>query len=208
MRTVHSLDLSGDRFGRLVVVRKAEAKGKRGEIYWLCKCDCGNMKSVRANQLTRGITKSCGCLQRESVKTHGMTGVPTFKSWDSMKQRCLNPNSPDYANYGGRGIKVCEEWVDSFDSFLADMGTRPTGTTLDRIDPNGNYEKANCRWATVKTQNSNKRATKRYAFNGKELTASEISELTGVQQRLIVDRMRAGWKIEDAVNKPNRKSHF
>ena len=205
---VHSLDLVGSRFGRLVVLEKSQNKSKWGEIFWLCKCDCGNTKTVRANQLTRGVTKSCGCLQREAVTHHGMTKTPTFKSWESMKQRCLNQNSPDYSNYGGRGIQVCERWVSSFDTFLADMGDRPAGTTLDRIDPNGNYEPSNCRWASGKTQNNNQRATKRYLFNGKELTASEISELTGVQQRLIVDRMRAGWKIEDAVNKPNRKSHF
>lgn len=206
MRTVHSLDLTGNRFGRLVVAGKAATKGKRGEIYWVCTCDCGNERNVRANQLTRGITKSCGCLQREAVTHHGMTGLPTFKSWESMKQRCLNQNAPDYGNYGKRGIQVCERWVNSFDSFLVDMGVRPAGTTLDRIDPNGNYEPSNCRWATIKTQNNNQRVTKRYLFNGKEMTVSEISALTGVQHRLIVDRLRVGWTLEDAVTKPNRKS--
>lgn len=201
----HRLELSNKRFGRLVVVDRSH-KGKRGEIFWLCQCDCGNTKTVRANQLTRGITKSCGCLHREAVTHHGMTGLPTFKSWESMKQRCLNPNAPDYAAYGGRGIQVCERWVNSFDTFLADIGNRPAGTTLDRIDPNGNYEPSNCRWADHKTQNSNKRITKRYAFNGKEMTTAEISEATGVQQRLIVDRLRAGWSLEEALSKPNRKA--
>ena len=206
MRRVHSLDLTGSKFGRLDVIAKAQVKGPRGEIYWVCKCNCGNTKNVRANQLTRGVTKSCGCLHRESVTHHGMTGLPTFRSWESMKQRCLNPKDPNYHHYGGRGIQVCERWVNSFDSFLADMGQRTSGTTLDRIDVNGNYEPSNCRWATSKVQNNNQRVTKRYAFNGKEMTTAEISEATGVQQRLIVDRLRAGWSLEEALSKPNRKA--
>jgi hypothetical protein len=149
-------DLSGKAFGRWVVIDYSH-KNTRGEIYWNCVCECGSKKPVTAGSLRKGTSVSCGCLHKEAVTTHGMTGTKTFKSWDSMKQRCMNPKSPDYHRYGARGIAVCERWINSFDNFLLDMGLRPDKKTLDRIDVNGNYEPSNCKWSTYSEQNKNQR---------------------------------------------------
>jgi hypothetical protein len=150
-------DITGERFGRLVAVSHAGVKKK--VTYWKCKCDCGNTTIVRYGNLGKG-TKSCGCLKAELNKqrgiTHGQYGNTTYGSWKAMKERCLRKKAINYAEYGGRGIKVCTKWK-KFENFFADMGHRPEGTTLDRIDPNGNYEKENVRWATIKQQRRNRR---------------------------------------------------
>jgi hypothetical protein len=130
---------------------------------WLCQCECGNTVVVNGNALRRGNTRSCGCLQKDEAslrrRTHGMKGTPTYRSWVAMKNRCTNPRQDNYGRYGARGIAVCDRWLGEggFDAFLYDMGERPEGTTLDRIDPDGNYEPANCRWATAEEQERNKR---------------------------------------------------
>lgn len=156
----HISDLTGRRFGRLTVLARA-ANDSAGRVVWSCRCDCGARHDVKALNLARGSTKSCGCYRREAsaakVTTHGMTRSPTFNSWMSMRQRCTNPNDPAWRYYGGQGIKVCARWG-SFDNFLADMGERPDGKTLDRWPDNaGNYEPGNCRWATAVEQNANRR---------------------------------------------------
>jgi hypothetical protein len=149
------IDLTGQRFGRWVVIAYA------GGSKWLCVCDCGTVVVVWGHALRTGDSKSCGCLRDELIsarsKTHGMTQSREFQTWASMLQRCANPNHPGYAYYGGRGISVCEEWRCSFLAFFADMGERPPGCTLDRIDVNGNYEPGNCRWATAFVQTHNRR---------------------------------------------------
>jgi len=200
-----ALELTGKKFGRLMVIERSH-KGKHGEINWLCLCDCGNHTKVRAANLINETTKSCGCYHKEKVSTHNMTGVPTFKSWESMKQRCTNQNSPDYFKYGGRGITICDRWLNSFDSFYEDMGLRPKGTTLDRIDNDGNYEPDNCRWATAIEQLSNRRNTARYMFGDSLKTARELSEISGMKIKTIRDRLYAGWSVEKAMFTPNRKA--
>lgn len=158
----------GERIGRLTVVK--EAKLTDQGRWYLCRCDCGNEITVRGASLTRNNTRSCGCLKRERVAamgrataTHGHTighkPSPTFNSWSSMRDRCSRETAPAYSNYGGRGIKVCERWQHSFENFLADMGERPEGTTLDRIDPFGDYEPGNCQWSTPTEQARNRRKT-------------------------------------------------
>lgn len=190
----HRLALEGWRFGRLVVLEKSH-KGGRGEIYWRCQCDCGSTLSTRAASLRTGRTQSCGCLHKERISTHHMTGLPTFKSWESMKQRCTNPASPDFHNYGGRGITVCDSWLHSFDSFLADMGERPKGMTLGRIDNEKGYEPSNCAWVTARDQQRNRRNTRKILHNGAVKTIYELAEQTGLSPKLIGDRLYAGWDV-------------
>lgn len=157
-------DLTNKRFGRLFVVGISHVTDGKKRAYWQTWCDCGMEKNIRADHLTSGVVQSCGCMRKERAAaastlaclTHGMTGTQTYRSWSGMVQRCTNSKNPKYPDYGGRGVKVCERWL-SFDNFLADMGASPQGYSIDRIDVNGNYEPSNCRWASAKTQRSNRR---------------------------------------------------
>lgn len=153
-----AVDLSGQQFGRLYVIGRAPNRGAR--TMWLCRCSCGTEKDVLTASLRGGQTNSCGCLGREmrfmANTTHGKTRDPEWYSWQMMRQRCENPGANQYADYGGRGIKVCARWQ-SFTWFWLDMGPRPEGMTLDRIDVNGDYEPDNCKWSTRSEQNRNKR---------------------------------------------------
>lgn len=158
------VDLTGARFGRLVVMGRGENTAAK-KATWLCRCDCGATVRAISNNLRGGSTTSCGCLQRELLaarnQSHGHTagGIsPTYHSWSSMVQRCTNPKRDNYARYGGQGTTVAPEWIESFEAFLAHVGERPAGTTLDRIDPFGNYEPGNVRWATPSEQEANKRS--------------------------------------------------
>jgi len=155
-------DLAGKRFGKLLVKERATNRSK-SVVHWLCVCDCGNQSIVASQNLKNQTTKSCGCLRKEQgrlaglrSKVHGMIKTPTHNSWTSMKIRCSNPLDNNYRFYGAKGVTVCEQWMD-FQNFLADMGERPEGTSLDRINPFGNYEPSNCRWATAETQLQNTR---------------------------------------------------
>jgi CENP-B N-terminal DNA-binding domain len=154
---------TGQRFGRLLVLRASPKRGHNGIMRWICLCDCGCDTVVDGSSLRRGLSKSCGCLQREAAKriVHGHSRyrntTKTYQTWSNMIQRCTNSKHNKYRFYGGRGIKVCRRWL-KFENFLADMGPRPAGKTIDRYpDNDGDYRPDNCRWATWDEQVRNKR---------------------------------------------------
>lgn len=143
----------GLKYGKLIVVDAHAGRDRRGMRLIVCQCSCGNLTTIRWGSFQSAHIPSCGCGRN---RPHGMYGTRTYKSWQSMKQRCLNPKTKYFEHYGGRGIQICPKWL-SFKGFYADMGERPEGKTLDRIDVDGNYELANCRWATYKEQQHNTR---------------------------------------------------
>lgn len=161
------IDITGARFAHLLIISFAGLARKKKAL-WLCRCDCGREKVILGESLRAGSTRSCGCKKAEWIaakkRRHGQSGgahgadsTREYQTWQAMKSRCLNRNNADYKNYGGRGIAVCERWL-SFENFFADMGKRPSRVhSLDRLDVNGNYEAANCRWATPQQQRDNQR---------------------------------------------------
>jgi hypothetical protein len=151
---------SGDKYGRLTVIKEVEPTiPKHRNI--LCSCDCGNQKIITLNNLRTNKITSCGCYrnQQNLIRsiTHGLSKTVEYQTWKRMRQRCYNTNYIRYKDWGGRGIKVCDRWLNSFENFLQDMGERPKGTSLDRINNDGNYEPTNCRWATMVEQRNNQR---------------------------------------------------
>lgn len=155
-------DLKDQTFGRLKVLKRDPLSGGKGEqVWWECSCECGKRVSVRSYNLRIGDTRSCGCLRTFKVdnklaEKHGQHNTTTYHTWEGMKQRCLNPNATRYPDYGAVGVTVCDKWL-VFEGFYEDMGDRPKGLTLDRINPFGNYCKDNCRWETKKVQANNTR---------------------------------------------------
>ena len=159
-------DLTGQRFGRLVVLSE-NGRNNNGNVCWKCQCDCGKKCIISSNRLVKGDTKSCGCIKKENAKKaavkHNQSSkvnyTPVYKTWQAMIQRCYNPNSPNYLYYGSRGIKVCERWW-SFENFYVDVGDRPKGKTLDRKNPDDDYNPINWRWATPQEQAQTKKIKK------------------------------------------------
>lgn len=187
-------DLAGMRFGRLTVIRFA-CREKR-TTKWACRCDCGSERIVHSHSLMRGRTTSCGCYNREQsgsrFKKHGMKHTREFNIWVLAKQRCFNPKSTAYKNYGGRGITMSEEWRHDFVRFYGDMGPCPPGMTIERVDNDGNYESGNCVWTTREQQNRNTRMTVRITHDGETHTLAEWSVKTGINLRTLRSRRRLG----------------
>lgn len=183
-------NLVGLRFSRLVVERLDRVGGNGRGAYWECLCDCGGRKVVRADSLKSGAIRSCGCLHSETARalraksvTHGMSHTRIYGLWLNMVRRCHNPKCDKYAWYGARGISVCDRWRNDFGAFLADMGERPDGMTLDRKDNNGNYEPENCRWATKEQQANNTRWNRFVDLRGERMTVAQAARALGVEYR-------------------------
>lgn len=204
---VRLIDLTDAVFGRLTVKRYL---GKRR---WECVCECGVIKAVSADNLKSKQVMSCGCLFKELLSKrntkHGLTGSPTYKSWSQAKERCTNKNNPNYNRYGGRGIEMCERWLNSFENFLADMGEKPTPKhSLDRIDNNKGYSPGNCRWATNHEQSNNRHTSRHVTAFGETKTIPQwlrdprcnVHLLTTLRNRLV----EYGWAPEKAITTPPR----
>lgn len=207
------IDRTGERFGRLTIVRFAGV-GKNWVGIWECICDCGNIVKVQYNNLYNGTTRSCGCLKREvttkrSTK-HGLSGghghyTRLYYIWLNMRRRCFSKKSLDYRYYGGRGITICAEWSDyaNFYNWAMANGYRDD-LTLERIDNNGNYEPSNCRWVTRKEQARNTRQNHLISFNGETKTLAEWAETYGLNRSALLARLQRGWPIELALTTPSR----
>lgn len=196
MRNVR--DFAGKQINRWFVIRKLDERGAHGEVYWLCQCQCGTKRKVLSNTLALGTSKSCGCYSVDKGYKHGMEGTPTYNCWAHMLTRCNNSNHKQYDRYGGRGIKVCKSWH-TFTNFYADMGEKPDGLSLDRIDNDGGYNKKNCRWATKRQQVGNQSRSLRFEWNGKLRTLSDLAHEHGMNRRRVYQRLLAGWTLADAL---------
>jgi hypothetical protein len=192
-------DFKNKKIGRLTVI-DLKSSGSDG-TFWNCICDCGNLIIVRSTNLKKN-TKSCGCLRKETKSNlkHGLYGTPSYKIWNKMIQRCTNEKELNYSDYGKKGIKVCDEWLISFESFYKDMGERPNKLTLDRIDNNKGYFKENCRWATMTEQQNNRTNNVKFEFNGKSKTLPEWSRIIGIKTGTLRSRISSGWDIQKALS--------
>jgi predicted nucleic acid-binding Zn ribbon protein len=218
---VHSIKVATEfvpeTFGRLTTIgpRFLVSAGNIGRrvSHQVCKCSCGNLVVVVNGSLQTGYTSSCGCFQKEIASKratkHGMRGISEYDIWRSMAQRCNNQKSSSYTNYGGRGIVMCDRWLDpenGFTNFYTDMGPRPSPKhSIDRIDVDGNYCPENCRWATHKEQARNKRNNKMITYAGKTLCLVEWDEEVGIPYTTIWARLRNGWSVEEALTTPVRR---
>ncbi len=194
----------GNVYGRWTVI--AWSHRAKGRDFWLCRCDCGTEKATILKDLRKGKSKSCGCLNMERITIHGQSESATWRSWKSMNQRCSNPNSTGFKNYGGRGVLVCDRWRD-FPAFFADMGERPPGMTLERRNNNLGYSPENCLWATRKQQSLNRRDNHLLTFREQTLPLSAWAEKIGFSPEILRYRIRAGWTIKRALlTVPNSRS--
>lgn len=209
------IDLTGQKFGRLTVLGVGEyyiSPSGRKVKRWKCMCDCGNIVFADTSRLKKGNVKSCGCYLREKAaeqhKSHGMYGTRIYNIYTCMMQRCHNENTDDFKNYGGRGITVCDEWKNDFQAFYdwAMASGYANGLTIDRIDVNGNYCPENCRWATSKKQNNNRRNNRLITHNGETHTMAEWAEIVGIEYSILACRIcNHKWPIEKALTQEVRK---
>ena len=212
------MDLVGQKFGKLTVIKKDEIKTIKGKYtYWVCKCECGNVKSIYQGSLRNGKTTSCGCYgkeQRLKAQTkHGLSGTRIKRIYYNMLSRCYNPNTPKFKNHGGRGIKVCDEWLgeNGFINFVdwAMSNGYNEELTLDRIDNDGNYSPDNCRWADEETQHKNRRITLYIEYNGEKKTVQEWSKELGVPENTIYTRYFKGiYTTEEILYKGKLKRNL
>lgn len=201
--------ISGQRYGRLIAIKAAGyiQFPSRKSITWECLCDCGGVVTATLSSLRSGNVSSCGCIIKEGSnrRTHGMSKTSEYHSWASMVSRCRAETNQDYPSYGGRGITVCDEWICSFERFIADMGMKPTPRhSIDRIDNSKGYFLDNCRWATPTQQSRNRRNNKVIEFNSETKTASEWANDLGISFSTLMERLEK-WPVDIALTKPKRK---
>lgn len=207
------IDLTGERFGRLVVIEQVE-NDKHGNRRWLCKCNCGREKIIRGSHLRQGYTQSCGCLSKEKtiisnklrIKHGHCVDQPSkkYEVWHGIIGRCINPNHQCYNDYGGRGITVCKRWL-KFENFDEDMPGWKSGLQIDRIDNDKGYCEENCRWATRKQQARNRRSNHLESYNGEIKTLTEWAEEYRIDRRTLLGRIKRGQTIEEALTTPVRQ---
>ncbi len=189
-------DFTGRRFGMLTAIRVTRS-GYNGYLRWHCACDCGGSVEVISKNLIGGRTTHCGCRHQQRG-----TASNDYRIWTDMKNRCGNPKNKRYRMYGARGIRVCAEWVASFETFAQDMGPCPLGMSLDRINNDGHYEPGNCRWANAIEQGRNTRHNRMITFNGNTKCLTEWAEHTGINADAIYGRLKMGWSIERSLTEP------
>lgn len=215
MMPMPAKNLEGCRFGNLtpVMITANENPNKSNTKIWLCICDCSNWYLTSSGYLLNGQVKHCGCMPHGNTgrkrpdltlinianTKHGQSKSSTYRSWLSMRQRCLNPLHKDYPNWGARGIKICERWND-FDNFLKDMGIRPKGKTIGRINNEADYSPGNCRWETSEEQSNNTRVNRYLTFKGKTMTIAQWAKELGMSRQALRYRIEAGWDDEDIFN--------
>lgn len=202
------IDLIGKKFGRLLVIKRAFPNICKKAI-WICRCDCGKESVAIGVDLRNGHTRSCGCLASEVVSKrntkHGMSGDAEHVTWKNMTQRATNKNHPQFKDYGGRGITVCERWS-VFENFFADMGKKPgKGYSIERIENDLGYSKENCKWATRAEQNNNCRTSRLITFNGKTKNVVTWASDIGMNHGTLKSRLRSGWPIEKALTTPSQR---
>lgn len=195
--------LIGSRFGRLTVIEQGE---RLDTITWVCLCDCGNKKSIRTSDLTSGKVVSCGCYSREisskRATKHNLVNTRLYCTYNNMKSRCYRKSNKHYCIYGGRGIKICDEWLNSFKDFYdwaMDNGYRED-LTIDRIDVNGDYEPSNCRWVTISEQSNNRRSCRYYTINGVTKNLQQWCNTYSVSRGKVRNFLKKGYGIEDALD--------
>lgn len=191
-------DITGQTFGRLTVLRRSPERGngKKPVALWECRCECGNTVITSGWALRSGHTASCGCRKIKHLESYKHY-TRLYNIWKAMRQRCNNPNNPRYSHYGGKGVRICDEW-DKYVDFRAWALANGYDETksIDRIDVDGNYEPSNCRWTDVKTQANNTTRNRRIPFRGKRMTMSEIADVLGVSYSTIQHRIERGQAIE------------
>lgn len=204
MSMTRLVDLTGKRYGRWVVISTTSEKGRQ---YAKCVCDCGTIRTVEKFTLSSGKSKSCGCLKAEETRKRftkhgaqsGYVRTREYTVWLGLKQRCYNEKEISYPNYGARGIKVCDRWLNSFENFLGDMGLCPEGFSIERMDYNGDYCPENCKWATRSEQANNTRANRVISYNGEKKNLGQWAKEYGIDSLVLFKRLKRGWSIERAL---------
>jgi|ERR1700722_2476405 len=208
----NKINLIGQKFNKLMVIELTDKKTFRQRV-WKCVCDCGSFAYITSHQLNKSIKTDCGCGNSERISAahvrHGhcknKSSTTTYVSWQNMRARCLDSTNEHFNDYGGRGISICERWVCSFDNFLADMGERPKGMTLDRVITEGDYTPTNCRWATAKQQARNRRNNILIEIRGETKCLAEWCEIYGLNPDAILNRInQLGWALDEDLFKPMR----